>query len=410
MNPTLRVISYAVFMLWLTNSVSMAQSTDGNLPPWLRNQEAKYQLPSTPAYNPSLIPLPPITKPPPPLPSIQSPPPWKTGTKPQVTSGSQTTSTPQMQSMIPALPAGYPTTSQNNANTFYIPEAQPPQIPVTSPPSPTLEVLPLPNTSMGKDLSNLEIKDSLSKDLSAGEEIVIMEEQSQSPHSYWRWPLTFIRGEDWSNSAELGINGTDGNSESMSLLTGIVLNRKTKRDLNDFKITAQKTNTNGIETQNNALMYYNYEYFIGESAWSLFVKSGFEYDEFKAFDSRLFINSGLAYKFIRTKALTTGTRFGLGTSREFGGPDDRWVPELLFGLDYDHQINSRNKVILKVDYFPDITDFNNYRVISDASWEYLLNSDGNLSLKLSAVDRYDSTPNGRKPNDVNYGVLLLYKF
>jgi hypothetical protein len=67
-------------------------------------------------------------------------------------------------------------------------------------------------------------------------------------------------------------------------------------------------------------------------------------------------------------------------------------------------------VILKVDYFPDITDFNNYRVISDASWEYLLNSDGNLSLKLSAVDRYDSTPNGRKPNDVNYGVLLLYKF
>jgi putative salt-induced outer membrane protein YdiY len=312
--------------------------------------------------------------------------------------------------MVPASPAGYSTAANNNATPFNIPQSQPQQIPVVVPPSPTLEVLPLPNPSADKGAGNTAISDALSSDLSAGEEIVIFEEQSQSPYSYWKWPLTFIRGEDWSNSAELGINGTDGNSESMSLLTGIVLNRKTKRDLNDFKITAQKTNTNGIETQNNALMYYNYEYFIGESAWSLFVKSGFEYDEFKAFDSRLFINSGLAYKFVRTKTLTTGTRFGLGTSREFGGPDDRWVPELLFGLDYDHQINPRNKIILKVDYFPDFTDFNNYRVISDASWEYLLNSNGNLSLKLSAVDRYDSTPNGRKPNDINYGVLLLYKF
>lgn len=388
----------------------MAQSTDGNLPPWLRNQEAKYQLPATPPYSPPLIPLPPISKPPPPLPSIQSPPPWLTGAKPLNTSENQTPSAPQMQSTISASPAGYPTTANSKVNPFFLPEVPTPQIPAAIPPPPTLEALPLPSSSAGKDLGKTDMKDVLSQDLSAGEEIVIMEEPSQSPYSYWRWPLTFIRGEDWSNSAELGINGTDGNSESMSLLTGVVLNRKTKRDLNDFKITAQKTNTNGIETQNNALMYYNYEYFIGESAWSLFVKSGFEYDEFKAFDSRLFINSGLAYKFIRTKTLTTGTRFGLGTSREFGGPDDRWVPEFLFGLDYDHQINSRNKVILKVDYFPDFTDFNNYRVISDASWEYLLNSDGNLSLKLSAVDRYDSTPNGRKPNDINYGVLLLYKF
>ena len=33
----------------------------------------------------------------------------------------------------------------------------------------------------------------------------------------------------------------------------------------------------------------------------------------------------------------------------------------------------------------------------------------NLSLKVSAFDRYDSTPQGRRPNDLDYALLLLWK-
>ncbi len=79
-------------------------------------------------------------------------------------------------------------------------------------------------------------------------------------------------------------------------------------------------------------------------------------------------------------------------------------------MDYEHQVNVRNKLIARIDYYPEWSDFNNFRLISDVAWEYLLDEDGNLSFKLSANDRYDSTPNGRKPNDVNYSALLLYKF
>ena len=35
--------------------------------------------------------------------------------------------------------------------------------------------------------------------------------------------------------------------------------------------------------------------------------------------------------------------------------------------------------------------------------------DQNLSFKLSVIDRYDSTPDGRKPNDLDYALLLLWK-
>lgn len=226
----------------------------------------------------------------------------------------------------------------------------------------------------------------------------------------WYNPWSWIPKDGWSNSAELGINGSAGNAESFSFQTGTRLKRKTDFTLFDVRLTHNRTTANGLETQNNALLYTDFERFLGKSPWSLFVKNGLEYDEFKAFDLRFFINSGIGYNIYNTDDLKLTTRFGAGTSREFNGPDDRWVPEALFGLDYEHQVTKRNKLIAKVDYFPEWTDFENFRLIADVSWEYLIDDDGNLSVKLGALDRYDSTPNGSKPNDINYSALLLYKF
>ena len=48
-------------------------------------------------------------------------------------------------------------------------------------------------------------------------------------------------------------------------------------------------------------------------------------------------------------------------------------------------------------------------MVSTLNWEVLLDEVANLSLKLSVSDRYDSTPFGRRPNDVDYGLLLLWK-
>ena len=44
----------------------------------------------------------------------------------------------------------------------------------------------------------------------------------------------------------------------------------------------------------------------------------------------------------------------------------------------------------------------------DISWELVLDDVNNLSLKVGVIDRYDSTPNGAEPNDVDYSVLLLW--
>jgi putative salt-induced outer membrane protein YdiY len=237
-----------------------------------------------------------------------------------------------------------------------------------------------------------------------------VEPQSPSPVITWYMPWTWIPLDGWTNSAELGLNGTSGNAESMSLQAGTRFRRKTDINMFDFRLTHNRTNAGGIETQNNALLFADFERFIGQTPWTYFVKNGLEYDEFRAFNVRYNINSGLGYTFAKTDKLLLIGRFGAGTSREFGGPDDSWVPEALFGSDYEHQLNERHKLIARVDYFPEWGNFNNFRLVADVAWEYLLDSDGNLSFKLGATDRYDSTPNGLKPNDVNYAALLLYKF
>ncbi len=226
----------------------------------------------------------------------------------------------------------------------------------------------------------------------------------------WYYPWTWVPRDGWANSAELGINGSSGNANSFSIQAGTRFKRKTEKNMFDVRLTHNRTQSNGVEKQNNALMYADFDRYFGESRWTGFLKQGLEYDRFKAFDLRFNINTGLGYSFVKSDKLTFTGRFGSGTSREFGGPDDRWVPEALFGADYEHQWNKRNKWIARIDYFPEWGDFTNYRIVSDMSWEMLWDEVGNLSFKIGAIDRYDSTPNGRQPNDLTYSLLLLYKF
>lgn len=226
----------------------------------------------------------------------------------------------------------------------------------------------------------------------------------------WYYPWTWMPRDGWSNSAELGVNGSGGNANSFSIQAGMRFKRKTDINLFDLRTTHNRTQSGGVEKQNNALMYADYDRYFGQSRWSGFVKNGLEYDRFRSFDLRYNINAGLGYSFVKNDKITLKGRFGSGTSREFGGPDDRWVPEALFGGDYEHQWNKRNKWIAKIDYFPEWGDFTNYRIVADCSWEMLWDETGNLSLKLGAIDRYDSTPDGLRPNDLTYSMLLLYKF
>jgi hypothetical protein len=72
-------------------------------------------------------------------------------------------------------------------------------------------------------------------------------------------------------------------------------------------------------------------------------------------------------------------------------------------------LNATQKIYAKFDYYPDWDQIGEYRMVADTGWEIELVQPSNLSLKIAASDRYDSTPNGADPHLLNYSVLLLLK-
>ena len=148
----------------------------------------------------------------------------------------------------------------------------------------------------------------------------------------WTRPWNWIPWTGWKNSFEFGLNGSEGNAQSNSLLVGTRLRRQTEVDSFGLDLTHRRTRANSIDTQNNAFFGMDYDYKLGITPWTVFFKEGLEFDKFKAFDSRLNLNSGLGYYWIRNDLTNLITRFGSGTSREFGGPDDQWKPEAVMAV------------------------------------------------------------------------------
>lgn len=214
----------------------------------------------------------------------------------------------------------------------------------------------------------------------------------------------------WEGNLEMGVNGTEGNSRTFNLRFGAKLKRKTEWNTLSGDLDYRRDSADSQETANRAFLDWRFEHLFQDSPWTWFVHGTVEYDEFQAFDLRVALDTGLGYRFINTDMTNLTGRFGGGTSREIGGPDDEFIPEAVFGLDFEHKINKRHKLTLTVEYRPDVTDFADYRLNSKVGWEILLDEAMNLSMKITASDRYDSTPHGAKPNDLDYALMMLWGF
>jgi hypothetical protein len=228
------------------------------------------------------------------------------------------------------------------------------------------------------------------------------------PATAWWTPRHWFASEVWDVGAEMGLNGSEGNAQTLSILAAFNGKRETEGNVLEWDLKYGKSQTGGLETQHYSLFNSRWDWKF-TPLWFLYNKDTVEYDEFKAFDLRLVISGGLGRHLIKNEFTTLTGRLGAGVSREFGGPVADWVPEANFGGDFEHKLTTRQKIKLTTDYYPAWEEFEDYRMVTSAHWEILLSEETNLSLKLGAIDRYDSTPNGAVANDIDYFVTLLWK-
>lgn len=214
----------------------------------------------------------------------------------------------------------------------------------------------------------------------------------------------------WDGSVELGLSGTEGNTQTFNVRAGLKARHKTEFLVRTLEITSIQKSAAGITTANTALVDGRMELPMPKSRWNYYIHGLAEYDQFKAFDYRVSADTGVGYEFIQTERTTLLGRAGLSASQEIGGPDDDVKPEIAFGGEFKHKLSDTHAISGKVDYFPNVTDFSDFRLNSQAGWEMALSKVWGLSLKLSVIDRYDSTPQGAKPNDLDYSTLLIWVF
>ncbi len=247
-------------------------------------------------------------------------------------------------------------------------------------------------------------------DTTASTDADVVLEVQRTPHWYdWAIPSSWDLPEVWESSFELGIDGSEGNSTTLTFRSGAKVNRKV--DGSDLKISLSyvKSSADYSETKHNAQFDVHHDWLFGDSPWSLFGKMILVYDEFRPFDLELTLNSGFGYRFVNTESTTLKGRFGSGATRQFDGPNNTWRPEAMLGIDIEHKISARQKLRATCEYFPQWGAFESFRIRTDAGWEVLLDESTNMSLKLGVIDRYDSQAGGSKPNALDYSLLLLWK-
>ncbi|MBA4029248.1 MAG: hypothetical protein C0475_08995, partial [Planctomyces sp.] len=222
--------------------------------------------------------------------------------------------------------------------------------------------------------------------------------------------LSFIQG--WKIKAEVGLNGSDGNSETFNFRGALGLRRQTALTDTQASFSYFFSRNEGVETQNRAETNLRNDWKFGEgSPWGFFALGRLEYDEFQDWRWRVSGRAGPSYAFINGKDLVLRGRVGLGASREFGGENDVTIPEGNAGVDLDWTISERTKLFAKLDYLPSLLDPPEYRLEASAGLEFLLDKELGMYLKLGALDRYDSNPGpGSSRNDVEYFLTLGVEF
>lgn len=214
----------------------------------------------------------------------------------------------------------------------------------------------------------------------------------------------------WSGSFELGVDGSAGNSNTFNIRLGFEGKRKTEEHTLTFDLDYHKNTNESVETANRLFFDWRYERPYVNTRWTWFVQGTTTYDEFQPWDVQVTSATGFGYHLVKTETTTLVSRFGGGFSHEIGGLDESYVPELNLGLELEHQVTKRQKIKGSVEYYPDVTEFGEFRVVSKADWEVLLDEEVNLSLKFSVADRFQRPNPGGKLNDLDYSMVLLWKY
>lgn len=215
----------------------------------------------------------------------------------------------------------------------------------------------------------------------------------------------------WDGSFAFGLNGTSGNSENLNMNLTMDANRENDIGITDLLLTYFYATNDVATTTDRLFAQARHELKLANPNFTWFVSAFYQKDRFKNFDYRIGAHTGLGILLYEFDDRFLKSRIGGGASREVGGLNDDWIPELQLGMDWERHLTARTMLFATADLFPNLQDFSDYRLNTEAGIETLLDKALDMRLRAFVVNRYDSTPDpGNVANDLDYGLSLAFGF
>lgn len=217
----------------------------------------------------------------------------------------------------------------------------------------------------------------------------------------------------WNYEAQVGIN-LQYNQVSSELYYAALKAMYTGdlwRDVMDLHINYGKADS--VVSANNLHTSWRVEHDINKTKRAfVFNAVGAGYDQIQQIHFTYDESAGAGYKFIERPNFTFTGDSGANYQKEFFYHE---VEKDYFSLRLAEiitwKVNPRVTFSEKVEFYPRLTSWSNYRLNAQSDLAYKLNQSGNLFLNLSLIDLYDTEPAaGVSNNDLQVRSSLGLKF
>jgi len=150
--------------------------------------------------------------------------------------------------------------------------------------------------------------------------------------------------------------------------------------------------------------------FAAESPWSMWSQARLEVDSKQVWDERIGASAGLGYTITKTEKTTIVGRLGVGGHRDING-ENAIIPELgILGFDATYKLSDRSSLYGNFEYYPDLKDNGEFRSVTRAGWQMLIDPELKLNLRLGFEHRYDSRAASNQASVLDYYAVLGFQF
>lgn len=215
----------------------------------------------------------------------------------------------------------------------------------------------------------------------------------------------------WKSRFTLAASGSLGNTDTQSFTAGITSRRESETMNTLFDTAYYFGARDGDRNENKFTAGLRNDWLMPDSPWFIFAQGRYDYDQFQSWDHRVSGHAGLGYQWIDDENFKLAFRAGLGAIKEWGSDNDNLRPEGLLGTDLWWRISEKQTFEFGATAYPDLDDGGEFRTVTRAAWNALIDESLNLSLSAGLLHEYQSqVDSGKKRNDLKIFAGLSFDF